>query len=87
MDDADYLQRELRAAREELIRKTSDDPEGGPVPESRLPLMPDRDEEFLRLAVMTADELEVHVDRLERDLDDLRNGIAAVDRDPDTDTE
>ncbi len=83
MDDADRLQRELRAAREELIRKTSADLEGGSVTESRLPLMPDRDEEFLRLALMTAEELESHVDRLERDLADLRNGFAELDRDLD----
>jgi hypothetical protein len=37
--------------------------------------MPDRDEEFLRLALMSIDELEVHVDRLERDLSDIEDGF------------
>jgi hypothetical protein len=37
--------------------------------------MPDRDEEFLRLALMSIEELETHIERLERDLEDLRKGI------------
>ncbi|WP_302081576.1 hypothetical protein [Salinibaculum rarum] len=43
--------------------------------ESQLPLMPDCDEEFLRLALMSIDELEAHVARLERDLSDIENGF------------
>lgn len=38
-------------------------------------MMPDRDEEFLRLALMSIDDLETHVERLERDLDDLEDGF------------
>lgn len=75
MDESDRLRREIRAAREELIRKRSrrtGDPGENP---SRMPLMPDRDEEFLRLALLNADELETHVERLERDLDDLEQGV------------
>jgi outer membrane murein-binding lipoprotein Lpp len=76
MDDAELLRRELRAAREELVRKRSrhDD---SPLPESGsvLPLMPDRNDEFLRLALMSVEELETHVERLERDLEDLDRDV------------
>ncbi len=75
MNDTELLRRELRAAREELIRKRSQrTDETGPTA-SCLPLMPERDEEFLRLALMNIEELEAHIDRLERDLDDLKHGI------------
>ena len=86
MDESERLRRELRAAREELIRKRSDDADGPAGTGSRLPLMPDRDEEFLRLALMTADELETHVNRLERDLADLQQGFERVDA-PERETE
>ena len=72
MDDAEILRRELRAAREELVRKGATDPDE-PFDE-RVPLMPDRDDEFLRLALLSAPQLERHVERLERDLEDLRAG-------------
>lgn len=75
MDDAELLRRELRATREELVRKRSQDTDESVELESQLPLMPDRDDEFLRLALMSVDELETHVDRLERDLEDLERGI------------
>jgi hypothetical protein len=75
MDEEDRLRRELRAAREELVRKQSQGPADPDGSESQLPLMPDRDEQFLRLALMSVDELETHVERLERDLDDLRDGL------------
>ena len=78
MNDAELLRRELRAAREELIRKRSR-PEGPDEVASRLPLMPDREEAFLRLALMSVDEFEAHVDRLERDLADLEQGIDVPD--------
>jgi hypothetical protein len=74
MDEAELLRRELRAAREELVRKRSR-PSDDPDAESQLPLMPNRDEEFLRLALMSIDELEAHVDRLERDLSDIVDGF------------
>ena len=79
MDDRELLRRELRAAREELIRKRAQRTDESETVESRLPLMPDRDEEFLRLALMSVDELESHVDRLERDLNDLEDGFDRPD--------
>jgi hypothetical protein len=79
MNDAELLRRELRAAREELIRKRSEQTDGMEPAASCLPLMPDRDEEFLRLALISIEELETHVDRLERDLDDLEHGIDRPD--------
>lgn len=76
MDEAERLRRELRATREELVRKqTQRTTEAADETASRLPLMPDRDEEFLRLALMSVDELETHAERLERDLEDLEQGI------------
>lgn len=71
MDDAELLRRELRATREELIRKQSEQGDTETDSESQLPLMPDRDEEFLRLALMNVTDLETHIERLERDLEDL----------------
>lgn len=79
MDDAELLRRELRAAREELVRKQSQRTEGPTEAESHLPLMPDRDDEFLRLALMSVDDLETHVERLERDIEDLEEGISMPD--------
>jgi polyhydroxyalkanoate synthesis regulator phasin len=79
MDDAELIRRELRAAREELIRKQSQCSGAPDESTSRLPLMPDREEAFLRLALMSVDELEAHVDRLERDLEDLEQGFDRPD--------
>jgi hypothetical protein len=80
MNDAELLRRELRATREELVRKRSLHPdEPGKTGES-LPLMPERDEEFLRLALMSIEELETHAERLERDLDDLEDGFDNPER-------
>nr|RDZ30421.1 hypothetical protein DEQ67_15410 [Haloferax sp. Atlit-48N] len=75
MDDAELLRRELRAARDELVRKRADEADDPVAAASQLPLMPERDDEFLRLALMSVNELETHIERLERDLDDLKNGI------------
>jgi hypothetical protein len=75
MDEAERLRREIRAAREELVRKRSQYADEPNEPKSRLPLMPNRDEEFLRLALMSVEELETHIERLERDLTDLNQGI------------
>lgn len=75
MDDAELLRRELRATREELVRKRSRDPDEPGQTGDKLPLMPERDEEFLRLALMSIEDLETHVERLERDLDDLEDGF------------
>lgn len=79
MDDAELLRRELRAAREELVRKRSRQSDGPPGMENRLPLMPERDDGFLRLALMNEAELEGHIDRLERDLTDLEEGVEVPD--------
>lgn len=78
MDETELLRRELRAAREELVRKgtsETDDPYG----DETVPLMPDRDEEFLRLSLLSAGQLEAHVERLERDLEDLRAASRRTD--------
>lgn len=81
MDEADLLKRQLRAAREELVRRGAANGEEMLGETSRFPLMPDREEEFLRLALMSVDELESHVERLERDLRDLQEGIDDLDSD------
>lgn len=75
MDDAERLRQELRAAREELVRKRAASSEDPTPSGSELPLMPGRDEAFLRLALMSVAELESHIDRLERDLEDLEAGF------------
>jgi hypothetical protein len=75
MDETDRLRHEIRAAREELVRKRARPDDDSHERESRMPVLPDRDEEFLRLALMSVDELETHVERLERDLDDLEDGF------------
>jgi hypothetical protein len=41
--------------------------------------MPERDDAFLRLALMSVEDLEAHIDRLERDLTDLEAGIDRPD--------
>ncbi|TKX71884.1 hypothetical protein EXE40_06740 [Halorubrum sp. GN11GM_10-3_MGM] len=79
MNDDKLLRRELRCAREELVRKRTRQSNGVPASESRLPLMPERDEAFLRLALMTVDDLETHIERLERDLADLEDGLDRPD--------
>jgi hypothetical protein len=79
MNDTELLRRELRAAREELVRVGVEASDGPTPTESGLPLMPDRDEAFLRLALMSADELETHIERLERDLADLEHGLGRLD--------
>ncbi|TKX74453.1 hypothetical protein EXE46_08725 [Halorubrum sp. GN11_10-6_MGM] len=77
MNDDELLRQELRSAREELVRKrTSEDTASA---ESRLPLMPERDEAFIRLALMSVEELETHIERLERDLADLQEGVERPD--------
>lgn len=79
MDDAELLRRELRAAREERVRKQSKRTDESTELETHLPLMPDRDDEFLRLALMSVDELETHIERLERDLKDLEESMRNPD--------
>lgn len=69
MDDGEHLRRELRAAREELVRRGPSDP--GELDDDGTPIVPDRDEAYLRLALLSRSQLERHVERLERDLEDL----------------
>ena len=83
MNDDELLRRELRSAREELVRKRARQSDGVPSAESRLPLMPERDEAFLRLALMGVDDLETHIDRLERDLADFENGVDHLEAESD----
>ena len=73
-----HLTAELRAAREELVRRERHHGtlgEGG--------LTPKLDPAFQRMQTLSAQELTSHIERLERDLDDLASGIdaweAAVD--------
>ena len=79
MNDDELLRRELRGAREELVRKRARQSDDLPVSGSQLPLMPERDDAFLRLALMSAEDLETHIERLERDLADLEAGIDRPD--------
>ncbi|WP_149783839.1 hypothetical protein [Halorubrum aquaticum] len=79
MNDDELLRRELRGAREELVRKRTRQSDDQPSSEGHLPLMPERDEAFLRLALMSVEDLETHIDRLERDLVDLEDGIDRPD--------
>jgi len=79
MNDDELLRRELRSAREELVRKRARQSDDLPASESQLPLMPERDDAFLRLALMSVEDLETHIDRLERDLTDLEAGIDRPD--------
>lgn len=79
MNDDELLRRELRGAREELVRKRARQSDDMPASTSQLPLMPERDDAFLRLALMSVEDLETHIDRLERDLADLEDGIDCSD--------
>ena len=69
MSDHTLLTTELRAAREELIRRErhhGTPGEGG--------LTPEVDPAFRRLQTLSAEELSRHIKRLERDLEDLAGG-------------
>ena len=79
MDDDELIRRELRSAREELVRKRTRQSDDPPASNGQLPLMPERDDAFLRLALMSVEDLETHIDRLERDLADLEAGIDRPD--------
>jgi len=72
MCERTHLTAELRAAREELVRRErhhGTPGEGG--------LTPDVDPAFRRLQTLSAEELTRHIERLERDLNDLNIGEAA----------
>jgi ribosomal protein L29 len=79
MDNNKLIRRELRSAREELVRKRARQSDDPPASTSQLPLMPERDDAFLRLALMSVEDLETHINRLERDLTDLKAGIDRPD--------
>ena len=74
MDDQELLEAELRAAREELVRSGGETEDDWLEPAGRLPLLPERDPVYRRLALMTTEQLERDIERLERDLEDLREG-------------
>jgi len=78
MDEDEHLQRGLFETRQELARKRILESRGPPDQLEHLQYVPERDEEFLRLAGMSADELEAHIERLKRDLADLDDGIDTV---------
>ena len=72
MCERTHLTAELRAAREELVRRErhhGTPGEGG--------LTPEVDPAFRRLQTLSAEELTRHIERLERDLADLDIGKAA----------
>ena len=72
MSEHNNLTAELRAAREELVRRErhhGTPGEGG--------LTPEVDPAFRRLQTLSVEELTRHIDRLERDLDDLTVGVDA----------
>ncbi len=72
MSEHTHLTAELRAAREELVRRErhhGTPGEGG--------LTPEVDPAFRRLQILSAEELTKHIERLERDLDDLADGVDA----------
>lgn len=72
MNDHDYLSAEIRAAKEELVRRERNHRtagEGG--------LTPEIDPTFYQLQTLSPEELEAHIERLERDLDDLAAGADA----------
>jgi hypothetical protein len=74
MNDHTHLIAELRAAREELVRRERNHGtfgEGGITP----PVNPG----FRRLKTLSEEELGSHIDRLERDLQDLTEGLEAQD--------
>ncbi len=67
-----HLTAELRAAREELVRRErhhGTPGEGG--------LTPEVDPAFRRLQTLSAEELTRHIERLDRDLEDLDTGVGA----------
>ncbi len=69
MCERTHLTAELRAAREELVRRErhhGTPGEGG--------LTPEIDPAFRRLQTLSAEELTRHIERLERDLEDLAGG-------------
>lgn len=80
MDEAKLFRRDSRATRDEPVRKQAQQKDSETAAGSRLLLIPDQNEEYLRLALMYIDTLETHIERLERDLEDLESDDNASDR-------
>lgn len=64
MDELTLLKRELREAKEELVRREREHEQKG--------LTTSCPDEFQRLTQLGEEELKQHIDRLERDIEDLR---------------
>lgn len=73
MTDTTRLKQELYATRLELARKRIQRGTGIINPVERLSYVPERDESFLRLQQLSVEELEVHIERLKRDIDGLHD--------------
>jgi len=69
MNDRTRLVEELRAAREEKVRRDRYD-----VSPRRGGITPPRDPAFRRLRALSVEELIAHIERLERDLEHLDKG-------------
>ena len=75
MTDRERLERELFEARQELARQRILGGRGPPDMLDHLSYVPERDDSFLRLSRMEAEELQAHIERLKRDLSDLDEGF------------
>jgi len=75
MTDRERLERELFETRQELARQRILGGRAPPDMLDHLGYVPERDEAFLRLSQMTAEELRAHIQRLKRDLSDLEEGF------------
>ena len=78
MTDKDRLQRELFATRQELAIQRIRRGTGICDPVSRLSYVPERDEDFLRLQILSIEELEKHVERLKRDIESIEPDTQAT---------
>ncbi|MCU4744544.1 hypothetical protein [Natronoglomus mannanivorans] len=77
--EIEHLKHELRETKEELVRRERQDGTKGLV--TRCPV------EFQRLTQLGEAELENHVERLERDIEDLKYANTWPPREYETDTE
>lgn len=77
MDDQTHLTKEIRAAREEKIRK-----ERQHGSRERGGLTPPRNPAFQRLRTLSTEELTAHIERLERDIEDLNQEVETQADDP-----
>lgn len=79
MNEKDHLKAELRAVREELARRNI---KPNAAHELGSLMYPPRDVQFIRLKELETEQLNDHEERLERDIEDIENGIEAGDDDP-----